>query len=53
LKGLVADEKYTVRSEDHSTQERTYSGAVLMKSGLMIRLPERYTSDLVYLEEVR
>jgi alpha-galactosidase len=50
LKGLVENAKYSVRTEDHSTQERTYSGAELMKSGLNIQLPERYTSDLVYLE---
>jgi hypothetical protein len=53
LKGLVGNAKYMVRSEDHSMKDRIYSGAELMKSGVMIRLPGRYTSDLVYIEEVR
>ena len=52
LKGLAANAKYTVRSEDHSTQDRTYSGVDLMKAGLPIQLRARYTSDLIYLEEV-
>lgn len=51
LKGLAANAKYTVRSEDHSTQDRTYSGVELMKTGLPIQLRARYTSDLIYLEE--
>jgi hypothetical protein len=50
LKGLAEDAKYSVRTEDHSTEERTYSGAELMKSGLKIQLPGRFTSDLVYVE---
>jgi alpha-galactosidase len=52
LKGLAANAKYTLRSEDHSTQDRTYSGVELMKTGLPIQLRARYTSDLIYLEEV-
>jgi hypothetical protein len=51
LKGLVAETKYRVRTEDHSTPEATYSGGELMSTGLAIQLPARYTSDLVYLEE--
>ncbi len=51
LKGLVAETKYRVRTEDHSTPEATYSGSELMSAGLAIKLPARYTSDLVYLEE--
>jgi hypothetical protein len=53
LKGLAADAKYAVRSEDHSTQDRTYLGAELMKTGLPIQLPGKYTSDLIYLEVAR
>jgi Melibiase/Glycosyl hydrolase family 36 C-terminal domain len=53
LKGLAADAKYTVRAEDHSTRDRTYSGAELMRTGLPIQLPGKYTSDLIYLEVAR
>ena len=52
LKGLAPTTKYQVRAEDHSTAESTYTGAELMNDGLLIHLPGRYTSDLVYLEEV-
>jgi hypothetical protein len=53
LKGLEPTKRYQVRAEDHSTAEKTYSGQQLMDSGLMIRLPGKYTSDLVYLEAVQ
>ncbi len=53
LKGLERDTHYKVRTEDHSTKEGTYSGAELMNHGLEIALPGKYTSDLIYLEEVR
>ena len=53
LKGLVPETKYKVRTEDHSTPEATYSGNELMTTGLTIHLPGKYTSDLIYLEEVR
>ncbi len=53
LKGLEPTATYKVRAEDHSTRGTTYSGQELMNSGLVIHLPGRYTSDLVYLEEVR
>jgi hypothetical protein len=53
LKGLVADAKYKLRTEDHSTPEGTYSGARLMNTGLTIALPGKNTSDLIYLEEIR
>jgi hypothetical protein len=53
LRGLAPKTRYRVRSEDHSTPDATYSGADLMDAGLTIQLPGKYTSDLVYLEEVR
>jgi Melibiase/Glycosyl hydrolase family 36 C-terminal domain len=53
LKGLVADTKYQVRTEDRSTPEATYTGNELMTTGLTIQLPAKYTSDLIYVEEVR
>ena len=52
LKGLSPVTHYKVTTEDHSTANATYSGAELMSDGLPIRLPDKYTSDLVYLEEV-
>jgi hypothetical protein len=51
LKGLAPSTRYKVRTEDHSTPDATYSGADLMNTGLTIRLPGKFTSDLVYLEE--
>lgn len=53
LKGLAPNTKYKIGTEDHSTREGTYSGTELMNTGLQIKLPGKYTSDLIYLEEVR
>jgi Melibiase/Glycosyl hydrolase family 36 C-terminal domain len=53
LRGLSPTSKYKVTTEDHSTTDATYSGLDLMTSGLDLRLPSKYGSDLVYLEEVR
>jgi len=50
VKGLAADAKYKVRSEDHTAVDGTYSGKDLMTTGLTIHLPARYTSDLLYFE---
>ena len=51
--GLTPDAKYKIRTEDHSTTDSTYSGRDLMNKGLNIALPGVYTSDLVYVEEIR
>jgi hypothetical protein len=53
LKGLMPEKTYKVRTEDHSAADATYSGRDLMATGLTIQLPGKYTSDLIYLEEVR
>jgi hypothetical protein len=53
LRGLSPNTKYKVRTEDHSTPDAIYSGSQLMDAGLKIKLPDKYTSDLIYLEEVR
>ena len=53
LKGLEPNTKYKVRTEDHSTPDATYSGNELMNTGLMIKLPGKYSSDLVFLEQAR
>lgn len=51
LRGLSPDGTYEVRSEDNSTPRATYSGAALMKRGLDLQLPAKYTSDLIYIEQ--
>ena len=51
VKGLVGGKSYRVRSEDHSVAEGVHTGAELMKLGLRIKLPGKFTSDLIYLEE--
>ena len=53
LKGLEPNTNYKVHAEDDSTKPATYSGQELMNNGLVIRLPRKYTSDLVYLELAR
>jgi hypothetical protein len=53
LKGLSPNKRYNVRTEDKSTREGIYSGAELMGAGLDIKLRDRYTSDLIYLREMR
>lgn len=51
LKGLEARKSYRVPSEDGSAPREVRSGADLMKAGLKIHLPGKYTSDLIYVEE--
>jgi hypothetical protein len=53
LKGLEPATHYRVRSQDGSVAEETRTGAGLMQEGLRIKLPGKYTSDLVFLEEGR
>jgi hypothetical protein len=53
LKGLEPATEYRVRSQDGSVAEETRTGAGLMQNGLRIRLPGKYTSDLVFLEAGR
>jgi hypothetical protein len=52
LRGLDPQGRYALRAEDHSLSDAAFSGAELMDSGLTVRLPNKYTSDLVYVEEV-
>lgn len=51
LKGLEAHQHYRVWGEDASVGPAVWSGADLTERGLTVRLPDRYTSDLVYLQE--
>jgi len=51
LKGLETIQRYRVWCEDGSVAPLVRTGAELMQHGLPVRLPERYTSDLVYVQE--
>lgn len=50
LKGLAADAQYHIRSEDGSIEEETRAGSDLMNAGLRVKLPGKYTSDLIFVE---
>ncbi len=50
LRGLQPATRYRVRSQDGSVTEETRSGAELIEDGLRIKLPGKYTSDLVFLD---
>jgi len=50
LRGLEAARRYWVWSEDGSVAVGEMAGADLMARGLTVRLPSRYSSDLVYLQ---
>jgi len=51
LKGLGPDGQYKIRSEDGSVAEGILSGARLMNPGLIVKLPHKYSSDLIYVEQ--
>jgi len=51
LAGLDAARRYRVWSEDGSVEHRTASGEELMARGVAVRLPERYSCDLVFVRE--
>lgn len=51
LKGLEADRTYRVWSEDGSVPAGMRSGAEMMRRGLKIKLPQTYTSDLIYVQD--
>jgi hypothetical protein len=52
LKGLNPAQSYRVWSEDGSVNPAERSGAGWMTEGVTIQLPECYTSDLVYVQEI-
>jgi alpha-galactosidase len=51
LKGLKPRRHYRVWSQDGSIQPGVRTGNELMRTGLAIHLPERYTSDLIFLQD--
>jgi alpha-galactosidase len=52
LQGLEPAKSYRIRGEDGSMAEAVLSGAALMDDGIALTLPRRFTSDLIYVEEV-
>jgi len=52
LKGLDAEKNYRVWSEDGSVEPGERKGSDLMRSGIGVTLPQRYTSDLIYVKEL-
>jgi hypothetical protein len=53
LKGLAPETQYRLRSEDSSVPEGVRSGKELMSHGLKIKLPSKYSSDLIYVEQTQ
>jgi alpha-galactosidase len=53
LAGLEPKKTYKIHGEDSSVRPGTFTGAELINQGLMIRLPGKFTSDLVYVEETK
>ena len=51
LKGLAGEGRYRVRSEDGSVAEGIRAGNDLMGTGLKVKLPRKYSSDLIFIEQ--
>jgi hypothetical protein len=51
LHGVLPNRRYRLRFHDHSSPNRIVSGAALLRSGLLIRLPVPDSSELVFFEE--
>lgn len=50
LKGLRPNDSYAMRFEDETNPPTARTGQALMTTGLTLRLPERESSDVVYIE---
>jgi alpha-galactosidase len=50
LPGLAPEGQFHVRSEEGSVPEQVRPGSELMTGGLRVKLPNRYSSDLIYIE---
>jgi hypothetical protein len=53
LEGLDSKKMYEVHGEDGAVRAGTFSGDVLMNQGMVVRLPGRFSSELVYVEEAK
>ena len=51
LRGLLPNKRYRLRFRDHSSPDQTVSGAELLQSGLLVRLPSPLSSELIFLSE--
>lgn len=51
LKGLEPEKQYRLWCEDGSIAAGVRTGKALMAEGLVVRLPQQYTSDLVYVQD--
>jgi alpha-galactosidase len=51
LSGLDPKKTYEIHGEDASVQAGTFSGDALMNQGMDVRLPDKFTSDLLYVAE--
>jgi hypothetical protein len=51
LAGLYSRKRYLCWSEDGSIVPGLHAGSALMDQGFSVSLPERYTSDLIYIQE--
>ena len=52
LQGLHPDRIYHLHFQDHSSQDQTVYGRVLMQKGIQVSLPIPNSSELVFLQEV-
>ena len=52
LQGLDPAKSYRVRGEDGSIAEAVLTGTVLMNDGIALTLPRKFTSEILYVEEV-
>ena len=53
LQGLDPAGSYRIASEDGSLSEKVLSGAALMDDGIVLTLPGKFTSDLLFVETAR
>ena len=53
LAGLDPKRSYQIRGEDGALQSGRFTGDSLMSQGVDVRLPAKFTSELVYVEEAR
>jgi alpha-galactosidase len=53
LAGLDSKRTYKIRGEDGALQAGSFTGDALMNQGMEVRLPSKFSSELVYVEEAR